>query len=109
MCHWHLILLQEELKDLDIGVLINNVGVSYDHADYFDQIDDKLIDDLININIQATNKVEHQPLTQTPGHQLVTSSSLANQQVSQAVLCLPSSTARWSVHGDANIQVCKAL
>jgi len=38
-------------------VLVNNVGLSYDHAEYYDAIDDKLIDDLIAINIQATNKV----------------------------------------------------
>ena len=37
--------------DLDVAVLVNNVGLSYDDA-----IDDKLIDDLIAINIQATNK-----------------------------------------------------
>lgn len=37
-------------------MLVNNVGLSYDHAEYYDAIDDKLIDDLIAINIQATNK-----------------------------------------------------
>lgn len=43
--------------DLDVAVLVNNVGLSYDHAEYYDAIDDRLIDDLIAINIQATNKV----------------------------------------------------
>ena len=38
-------------------MLVNNVGVSYPHAEYFEAIDDQLIDDLITINIQATNKV----------------------------------------------------
>lgn len=45
------------IGDLDVAVLVNNVGMSYDHAEYYDAIDDKLIDDLIAINIQATNKV----------------------------------------------------
>lgn len=36
---------------------MNNVGLSYDHAEYLDAIDDQLVDDLIQINIQATNKV----------------------------------------------------
>ena len=36
---------------------MNNVGVSYPHAEYYESIDDQLIDDLIAINIQATNKV----------------------------------------------------
>ena len=35
---------------------MNNVGISYPHAEYYESIDDQLIDDLININIQATNK-----------------------------------------------------
>ena len=45
------------IGDLDVAVLVNQVGLSYDHAEYYDAIDDKLIDDLIAINIQATNKV----------------------------------------------------
>ena len=30
--------IEAEIKDLKIGVLINNVGVSYDHPEYFLQI-----------------------------------------------------------------------
>ena len=37
-------------------MLVNNVGISYPHAEYYESIDDQLIDDLININIQGTNK-----------------------------------------------------
>ena len=43
--------------ELDVAVLVNNVGMSYDHAEYYDAISDELVDDLIAINIQATNKV----------------------------------------------------
>lgn len=50
-------MLKAELADLAVGVLINNVGVSYPHAEYYEAIDDQLIDDLISINVQATNKV----------------------------------------------------
>lgn len=50
-------MLKAELAPLAVGVLVNNVGVSYPHAEYYEAIDDQLIDDLININIQATNKV----------------------------------------------------
>lgn len=46
-----------QLAPLQVGVLVNNVGVSYPHAEYYESIDDQLIDDLIAINIQATNKV----------------------------------------------------
>ncbi|KAK9918351.1 hypothetical protein WJX75_003413 [Coccomyxa subellipsoidea] len=50
-------MLKAELAPLAVGVLVNNVGVSYPHAEYYEAIDDQLIDDLININIQATNKM----------------------------------------------------
>ena len=30
--------VEAEIKDLNIGVLVNNVGVSYDHPEYFLQI-----------------------------------------------------------------------
>ena len=37
-------------------MLVNNVGMSYAHAEYYDAIDDQLIDDLITMNIVSTNK-----------------------------------------------------
>ncbi|KAK9807956.1 hypothetical protein WJX73_007431 [Symbiochloris irregularis] len=49
--------LEASLEGLDIGVLINNVGRSYDHAEYFLQIDNDLISDLIKINIESIHKV----------------------------------------------------
>ena len=48
--------IREALAPLDVGILVNNVGLSYDHAEYFENVDSQLIDDLIRINIQATNK-----------------------------------------------------
>ena len=30
--------IEAEIKDLNIGILVNNVGVSYDHPEYFLQI-----------------------------------------------------------------------
>ena len=53
-----------QLAPLQIGILVNNVGVSYPHAEYYESIDDQLIDDLIAINIQATNKVWPVPCTE---------------------------------------------
>lgn len=37
-------------------MLVNNVGMSYPHAEYYDAIDEQLIDDLITMNIVSTNK-----------------------------------------------------
>ena len=66
--------LSSSLSDLDIGVLVNNVGLSYDHAEYFDQIDDQLIEYLVTVNIQATNKVgAHQQCTGSDGGALMNS------------------------------------
>lgn len=49
--------IKAAVEPLQVGVLVNNVGLSYDHAEYLDALDDQLVDDLININIQATNKM----------------------------------------------------
>lgn len=49
--------IQKTVSPLDIGLLVNNVGMSYDHAEYLDAIEDKLIDDLVQINIVAATKV----------------------------------------------------
>lgn len=56
--------IKETIEPLQVGVLVNNVGVSYDHAEYLDKIDDQLVDDLIQVNIQATNKMTRAVLPQ---------------------------------------------
>merc|ERR1712048_315786 len=33
-----------QLKNLDIGILVNNVGMSYDHPDYYLKFDEKYFD-----------------------------------------------------------------
>lgn len=42
------------LKDLDIGVLVNNVGISYPFTKYFHELDDQIVEQLIRINIDST-------------------------------------------------------
>jgi len=42
------------IENLDIGILVNNVGASYDHAEYFDQLDRTKINQLIRLNIYST-------------------------------------------------------
>eukprot|EP01062_Namystynia_karyoxenos_P008927 TRINITY_DN13155_c0_g1_i1.p2 TRINITY_DN13155_c0_g1~~TRINITY_DN13155_c0_g1_i1.p2 ORF type:complete len:350 (+),score=148.94 TRINITY_DN13155_c0_g1_i1:87-1052(+) len=40
--------------DGGVAVLVNNVGVSYEHPEYYDQIDDKRAGDLVELNINST-------------------------------------------------------
>ncbi|KAI5479880.1 beta-keto reductase [Pseudohyphozyma bogoriensis] len=45
------------LEPLDVGVLINNVGVSYSEPMFFQELPDKDMADLVEININATLRV----------------------------------------------------
>ncbi|CAI7812705.1 unnamed protein product [Closterium sp. NIES-53] len=40
------------VDELEVGILVNNAGMSYPHAQYLHEVEDKLISDLININIE---------------------------------------------------------
>ncbi|OII74206.1 steroid dehydrogenase KIK-I [Cryptosporidium ubiquitum] len=43
----------------DIGVLINNVGVSYPHAQYFEETSIDLINELIEVNVRSVLMMTH--------------------------------------------------
>lgn len=47
----------EAVKGLDVGLLINNVGLSYDHPEYFDELNDETIRDIVEVNITSVNQV----------------------------------------------------
>ncbi|XP_031117105.1 very-long-chain 3-oxoacyl-CoA reductase 1-like [Ipomoea triloba] len=49
--------IREAIEGIDVGVLINNVGVSYPYARFFHEVDDKLLADLIKVNVEGTTKV----------------------------------------------------
>ncbi|CAK9161740.1 unnamed protein product [Ilex paraguariensis] len=49
--------IREEIEGIDVGILINNVGVSYPYARFFHEVDEKLLADLIKINVEGTSKV----------------------------------------------------
>lgn len=49
--------IKEAIEGLDVGLLINNVGVSYPYARFFHEVDEKLLNDLIKVNIVGTTKV----------------------------------------------------
>lgn len=43
-----------ELKSKDVGVLVNNVGVSYPFTKYFNELDDGNVESLISLNVNST-------------------------------------------------------
>ncbi len=45
------------LNGLDIGVLVNNVGCSYPHAEYLHLIEDELTSNLIELNVNAATQM----------------------------------------------------
>lgn len=49
--------LQEAVEGLNIGLLINNVGLSYDHPEFFDQLSEIDSHQIIQLNVQAATKV----------------------------------------------------
>ncbi|CAB9530888.1 oxooacyl-coA reductase let-767 (Partial), partial [Seminavis robusta] len=46
--------LYNETKDLDIGVLVNNVGMSYRYPRYFHELKSEEVDQLTELNISST-------------------------------------------------------
>ena len=44
----------EEKGCNDVGVLVNNVGISYSHAEYLHRVDQETIDNNIRINVEGT-------------------------------------------------------
>ncbi|XP_028796470.1 very-long-chain 3-oxoacyl-CoA reductase 1-like [Neltuma alba] len=56
--------IREAIEGLDVGVLINNVGLSYPYARYLHEVDDELLRNMIKVNVEGTTKVT---LTVLPG------------------------------------------
>lgn len=38
------------LEGLEVGILVNNAGLSYDHPEYLDEVEDEFVSDLVTIN-----------------------------------------------------------
>ncbi|KAL0385424.1 UNVERIFIED_CONTAM: Very-long-chain 3-oxoacyl-CoA reductase-like protein [Sesamum radiatum] len=49
--------MKEAIKGLDVGVLINNVGVTYPGAMYFHEVDEKIWKKLVRVNVEGTSYV----------------------------------------------------
>ena len=51
--------LEKEIADLDIGILVNNVGMSYDYPEEFLAVENgaEKVRDLINVNVTSVNAI----------------------------------------------------
>ncbi|CRG99006.1 steroid dehydrogenase, putative [Plasmodium relictum] len=47
-------IIEDKIKNLDIGILINNVGVSYPHPLYYYEMNTELIEQLVNVNLLSS-------------------------------------------------------
>ncbi|KAL3511386.1 hypothetical protein ACH5RR_030787 [Cinchona calisaya] len=49
--------IEEAIKGLDIGVLINNVGVTYPGARFFHEVDEEIWKNVVRVNLKGTTLV----------------------------------------------------
>ncbi|KAL5552707.1 hypothetical protein UlMin_040108 [Ulmus minor] len=49
--------IRETIEGLEVGILINNVGISYPYARFFHEVDEELLKNLIKVNVEGTTKV----------------------------------------------------
>lgn len=76
--------IKEALKDREIGILVNNVGIFYAHTDYFTNLSEDLLWDLIHINIASATMMTHIVL---PGMVKKRKGAIVN--LSSAICCQP--------------------
>ncbi|NXC53323.1 HSDL1 protein, partial [Aleadryas rufinucha] len=77
--------IKEALKDREIGILVNNVGIFYAYTDYFTNLSEDMLWDLIHVNIASATMMTHIVL---PG--MVKKKKGAIVNLSSAICCQPS-------------------
>lgn len=49
--------IQESLRPLDVGILVNNAGMSYPHPEYMHIVGEEDIKNIVNLNVLSLSKV----------------------------------------------------
>ncbi|NXP18233.1 HSDL1 protein, partial [Scytalopus superciliaris] len=76
--------IREALKDREIGILVNNVGMFHAYPDYFANLSEDIVWDMIHVNIASANMMTHIVL---PG--MVKKKKGAIVNVSSVLCCQP--------------------
>lgn len=88
--------IKEALKDREIGILVNNVGIFHGHTEYFTNLSEDMLWDLINVNIASATMMTHIVL---PG--MVKKKKGAIVNVSSTACCQP--TPMSTVYGASKV------
>ncbi|KMZ70750.1 ketoacyl-CoA reductase [Zostera marina] len=51
--------LKKKIDGLDVGLLVNNAGVSYPYARFFHELDTKLLENIMKVNVEGMTRVTH--------------------------------------------------
>lgn len=51
--------LKKKIDGLDVGLLVNNAGVSYPYARFFHELDAKLLENIMKVNVEGMTRVTH--------------------------------------------------
>jgi len=92
--------IEGALRELEVGVLVNNVGRSYDHAEFLTDVSPELIDSIIALNVIATTRLTRAVL---PG--MVARRKGAVVNVSSAAGSLPTGDPFYAVYSGTKAYV----
>ncbi|NXK41030.1 HSDL1 protein, partial [Piprites chloris] len=88
--------IKEALKDREIGILVNNVGMFTRYPDYYTNLPEDMLWDMIHINIASANMMTHIVL---PG--MVKKKKGAIVNISSSIICQP--TPLLTIYGASKI------
>jgi 17beta-estradiol 17-dehydrogenase / very-long-chain 3-oxoacyl-CoA reductase len=49
--------MEKAVEGLNVGLLINNVGITYPAARFFHEVDEKVWMDIVRVNLEGTSRV----------------------------------------------------
>jgi len=78
--------VKKQLEGLEVGILINNVGVSYRYPRFFDELSDEEVQQLMTMNIDSTVWMTRMVL---PGMLERKSGAIVNMSSGSALLTMP--------------------